>query len=353
MFGKAVNKKGASLTGYGLVVGLISIVALTAVTSSGSQVTALFETTATTLDINGTTAVSGQNDQTPPEEFAFTSHTFTTCGASGRFGPSLSSCQSAYSTDWDEAHLAMSVTGIQEFTVPATGTYRITATGGGGGDGTDSTETSAGRGVSISGEFALTQGQVLKILVGHRGGDAQPTSPTCSGSNNRGAGGGGGSFVTLSDDTPLIIAAGGNGDSWGSWATNGVDGRFDETHSEPGCSDVCSSAYGRAGGGGGLLADGTDFGDAGEASQGLSFVNGGTGGEKHFCTMGEGGFGGGGGSLHEGGGAGGYLGGSVVDTNQYSSTFPSYGAASYNDGLNPQDISVTNTGDGSVLIEKL
>ncbi|GAB5390300.1 MAG: hypothetical protein Alpg2KO_32680 [Alphaproteobacteria bacterium] len=47
--------RGATLTGYGLVVGLIAIVALSAVTGLGSQTESLFEDVATTLgDVSGT-----------------------------------------------------------------------------------------------------------------------------------------------------------------------------------------------------------------------------------------------------------------------------------------------------------
>ncbi|GAB5390112.1 MAG: hypothetical protein Alpg2KO_30800 [Alphaproteobacteria bacterium] len=44
------NKRGASLGTYGLLVGLISVVGLVAVTSSGSSIKSLFETTATSME---------------------------------------------------------------------------------------------------------------------------------------------------------------------------------------------------------------------------------------------------------------------------------------------------------------
>ncbi|GAB5388222.1 MAG: hypothetical protein Alpg2KO_11900 [Alphaproteobacteria bacterium] len=43
------NKRGASLTGYGLIVGLIAITAITAVTGTGSNINALFGETSDTL----------------------------------------------------------------------------------------------------------------------------------------------------------------------------------------------------------------------------------------------------------------------------------------------------------------
>ncbi|GAB5390301.1 MAG: hypothetical protein Alpg2KO_32690 [Alphaproteobacteria bacterium] len=49
------NRHGATLTGYGLVVGLIAIVAMSAVTGLGSQTESLFDDVATTLgDVSGT-----------------------------------------------------------------------------------------------------------------------------------------------------------------------------------------------------------------------------------------------------------------------------------------------------------
>ena len=59
----------------------------------------------------------------------------------------------------------------------------------GGGDGTDSTNTIAGRGATMIGTFSLTEGTVLKILVGQKGGDAFVDS--CAHQNRAGGGGGG------------------------------------------------------------------------------------------------------------------------------------------------------------------
>jgi hypothetical protein len=42
-------------------------------------------------------AVPGLKEAVPEITTTFESHTFTTCGKSGRYGPSLSQCQSAYS----------------------------------------------------------------------------------------------------------------------------------------------------------------------------------------------------------------------------------------------------------------
>ena len=85
---------------------------------------------------------------------------------------------------------------IVTWTVPAGVTnIHIVANGAQGGYNTSSTTTS-GLGASMSGDFTVTPGAVLKILVGE-----QPSA----GSGN---GGGGGTFVTDNSNNPLIVAGG-------------------------------------------------------------------------------------------------------------------------------------------------
>jgi hypothetical protein len=63
--------------------------------------------------------------------YAFTSHAFTNCGTTGRDGPSLATCQSSYTgaevTAWKGTYLAMATNGIQEWTVPSSGMYKVSA----------------------------------------------------------------------------------------------------------------------------------------------------------------------------------------------------------------------------------
>ena len=116
--------------------------------------------------------------------------TFTTCGVSGRSGPTQNQCNSSYSG----TNLAGDVTlvnGIQHWTIPANATYTIKAygskggnitwTGGGGG-------YNGGNGAIMQADFTLTSGTVLEILVGQE-------APTVS----LVAGAGGGTFVVLSN----------------------------------------------------------------------------------------------------------------------------------------------------------
>lgn len=233
--------------------------------------------------------------------------------------------------------------GIQLWTVPQDGLYRIQARGAKGGRGEQSLgqgkNVIPGRGAVIQGSFNLIAGQIIKIMVGQIGGDG-------GSSGNYAGGGGGGSFVTDSSNNPLIIAGGGNGENWGSWDTGGPDAL---TGSSPITSAGQGGGGGRGGGGGGLNSDGLD-GDVTNGG-GASFINGGQGGSQAL-TGGVGGFGGGGGSRYEGGGGGGYSGGTVVPSNQYSNSYPTYGAASFNSGSS-QINSGANNATGSVIITLL
>jgi hypothetical protein len=143
-----------------------------------------------------------------PGLYYFDTFTFTTLGASGRRGPA--STLTYANAPWSSNQFYI-VDGQQYWTVPASGTYSITAAGAYG--------AKAGR--VVSGNFNLTQGQILKMLVGQL--------PTSNVQDNMNIGGGGGTFVT-SGSTPLIVASGGDGTggsaaSFSPYGTGlGVDG---------------------------------------------------------------------------------------------------------------------------------
>ena len=94
------------------------------------------------------------------------------------------------------------VSGIQKWTVPQTGDYRIEAIGAAGGYGIRSNAQYRGRGARIEGTFRISKGETIKILVGQEG------STTL---NSESSGGGGGTFVVSIRNRPLIIAGGGGG----------------------------------------------------------------------------------------------------------------------------------------------
>ncbi|MBM75166.1 MAG: hypothetical protein CMK59_07180, partial [Proteobacteria bacterium] len=130
----------------------------------------------------------------------FVEVTFTSCGQDGRNGPSQSQCNSSYSGTALEGLVTVSA-GIQVWTVPSTATYTIEAIGAAG---SDPSLVAAGYGASMRGDFTLTAGTELQILVGQ--------FPDVAVSNGAG---GGGTFVTQSphnlEGDILVIAGGGGG----------------------------------------------------------------------------------------------------------------------------------------------
>ena len=278
--------------------------------------------------------------------FSFVVHiTFTTRGSSGRFGT------------------------IQKFTIPRTASYLIKAWGALGGThiynyGYNPGTYCGGKGACIEGQFSLTKGTVLNIVVGQRGGNSveviggQITSKTAaqlglSVEDNAGTGGGGGSFVYTTSNV-LLLAAGGGGGASGGY--NGVDGqsgtsgnssvgksssqvRKGGTGGQPGeCNNASASYHGGVGAGwyaqgcaragknhgesGGSRAQGWTGGRAGSMNSGYNggpvpggvggFGGGGGGSEDNGASGGGGGYSGGGSGTHPrqaGGGGGSYCSG--------------------------------------------
>ena len=258
--------------------------------------------------------------------YAFTTHTFTPCGQTGQSGPSQASCRSAYSTTWDESDANFTVSsGIQIWTVPYTGLYRINAFGAAGSAGNGGT-AAGGNGARVQGDFNLVEGDKIRILVGQMGVNAgYSASDGASGS------GGGGTFVisgvsgTL-DSQVLLIAAGGGGSNdpiYQRTNTAGLGG----LHTSSGTGDGSNSGGSYRGTGG----------------SGASFASGGVGGfYSRGGSTGTGGFGGGGATDDSPTGGGGWVGGTA-----------SVAAYSKNNGSNQSGISSTNSGAGSVAITSL
>ena len=132
-----------------------------------------------------------------PGLYYFDTFTFTTLGTSGHRGPD--STKTYANAPWREGDFSI-VDGQQQWTVPATGTYRIEAAGAYG----------ATPGRVVSGEVDLNEGQVVSLLVGQ-----QPNPLVSNVADNVTVGGGGGTFVTV-DGKPLIVASGGDGESYSS-----------------------------------------------------------------------------------------------------------------------------------------
>lgn len=276
--------------------------------------------------------------------YAFSSHTFTNASATGRFGPSLSQCRTAYSSAaWTQDSinnwLNMVDQGIQLWKVPATGSYTIQCYGASGGSaGTNN----GGRGTLVTGTFNLTQNQVLGILVGQEGG----SNGTCN------AGGGGGTFVwnTASTSEPLIVAGGGGGANSASSGLNAETGTGGSgTNGTPG-----TNGNGATPGGAGWKTNGGS-GFNGNNSGCQRPLAGGSGGAAiSGTTVGNGGFGGGASASGEPcsnggpGGGGGYSGGAGPGTT--TATSAGGGGGSYNSGTNTSSSVRTDSGNGYVTI---
>jgi hypothetical protein len=272
--------------------------------------------------------------------YAFTLATFTPGSQSGPSGPSLATAQAGLTITGDQTWKTNTayfdvVNGIQIWTVPTSGTYRITAAGARGGQ-SNGYGPAGGYGTSMRGDFALAGGQKIKILVGQAGE-----------SNYYDGGGGGGSFVTQFDNTPLIIAGGGGGGSASGF--NGTGGKnanigtsgWSTGWANGGTNGSGGGNYSTAGSGGGLLSNG------GGSWGGAGFVNGGVGGGNQ--SRGGFGGGGGGGGTNGAGGGGGYSGGGASPW-----SYDAAGGGSYNLGTNQSNIAGGGPGgNGSVIVERI
>jgi hypothetical protein len=273
-----------------------------------------------------------------PELYAFTSATFTSGGAQGRFGPSLAQMRSGVgSPSWASTYLNQGrANGYQLWTVPRTGTYEITAAGARGQQSSNNQGTPLG--AVMRGRVSLTQGSTLEMVIGQL-----PNGGTNVADSN--AGGGGGTFVAVGGTNTPVIVAGGGGGSYSTWG--GQQFHSGQTRRRPiwsgslapaSSNDGVNPADGQGGpgyhggGGGGFFSGGqvysgrslsesagTGDGNQHQYTQGAGFTGNnifGTfyaiGGNSNSGTNTLGGFGGGGGGHtgnNTGGGGGGYSGG--------------------------------------------
>ncbi|MBW2263670.1 MAG: hypothetical protein JRG91_17035, partial [Deltaproteobacteria bacterium] len=267
--------------------------------------------------------------------------TFTNCTATGPSGPTQAQCDTDYTGTTLDGEVTITG-GIQTWTVPVSGTFRIEVYGAEGVSADVS--YSGGNGAMLGGNFALTSGEVLSVMVGQTG-----TDNGCSG------GGGGGTFVVDSGGAAMIVAGGGAGTRT-SVIQNGCDGRTSEeagtgsgSSSSHGCGAksgsitlggiVSASSWGS--GGGGFVGGGAADGSWGATSQ--SYAAGGVGGAG--TAAGGFGCGGTGNGSCGGGGGGGYSGG---DGGRVAG-----GGGSYNSGASPTATAGANTGHGYATIDLL
>ncbi|MEC7983579.1 MAG: hypothetical protein VX278_00365 [Myxococcota bacterium] len=311
--------------------------------------------------------------------------TFTNCGQSGRTGPSQSQCNSAYSGGTLDGLVTLS-SGIQQWTVPNDGTYEIEVQGAAGGTHNQSGRA-GGKGARMIGEFTLSEGDVINVLVGQMGGNSTNTSDT----DNAAPGGGGGTYVWIEgESTPLIVAGGGGGGTRHTQFSNldavtsedaqdGASSSNGGTSGNGGRANTGGSSY-WAGGGAGWYTNGTAGNlstncqyyysspcstsgctSSSSAEGGRTPLNGGFGGIRWYDGLdegGDGGFGGGGGGGSDNmgtGGGGGYSGGGGA--NYYSvitsGNPPGGGGGSYNAGSSQSNTGGYNTSHGVAIIDKI
>ena len=258
-------------------------------------------------DFSGIQALYEMNNDT---------HTFTTCGQTGRTGPTQQDIEGGYSTNWHNTPAGYlkrgNFNGYQDWTVPVSGIYEFDVKGASAHEGSGA--GTAGRGARVRGRVNLTKGEVVTIVVGQKG--EAPSSGDIYG------GSGGGSFVVRKQgNEPLFVAGGGSADAG---TTNGQDGQTTSrggpgAFGNPGGADGFGgpSTNGRTGGGGGFFSRGEDaiFGNP-QVTQpgGGAFVDGLVSTDMSSLNRGggNGGFGGGApGNSTDGqsGGGGGYSGG--------------------------------------------
>ena len=266
-------------------------------------------------------------------------YSFSTCGATGSSGPNQTQVNTAYAAG-SLSNAVIVNNGIQTWTVPVTGLYRIEVFGAQGGN----ASVSGGLGASVTGSFNLNAGTVFKILVGQQGASLH---------------GGGGSFVCDNLNVPYIIAGGGGG-GCGAGGTDNSSKNGQSVNTGGNGAGVGGGLGGNSGNGGGSAQPFSAGAGAGllsagaagwmAATGGYAFINGGSG----AFASGNAGFGGGAnGTGGIGGGGGGYSGGGAGSNSSNANGSVGGGGGSYNAGLNPLNLSGINSGDGKVWITRI
>jgi len=303
---------------------------------------------------------------------ASNTHTFTTCGQTGRVGPTQAQMRTAYNTsangNWDETYISQGTfQGYQDWTVPVSGIYEFTANGASGYNGSGS--GGFGLGAIVKGRVQLTKGEIITIAVGQVG--AAPSQGSTWG------GSGGGTFVVRkTGQEPLFIAGGGSGESNSGPGLNGVLTQLGGRPTNQTLVAGSGAGFGGFAGGSSGSAAGGGFNSRGQAGYqndlgGGSFLDGLTMG-TNARIGGYGGFGGGGQSegnlIGQSGGGGGYSGGAgartgtpnhsgggggsfitTTATNVATSTGLFDGQSNFN-GVAITNLAGYNSGEGSVVM---
>ncbi|XP_036874708.2 leukocyte tyrosine kinase receptor isoform X5 [Manis javanica] len=223
---------------------------------------------------------------------------FSTCGASGRRGPTQTQCDRAYAGSSVVVTVGTTgpLRGVQLWQAPRPGQYLISAYGAAGGKGAKN-HLSRAHGVFVSTVFSLALGEPLYIIVGQQGEDACPggsqeSQLVCLGESRAaeehatdgtegtpgsrpwaggGGGGGGATYVfrlSAGKLEPLLVAAGGGGRAYlrrqDRGGTQAAAEKLENRSAAPGSSGRGGAAGGDASETDILWADGED---------GVSFIH--------------------------------------------------------------------------------
>ena len=147
-----------------------------------------------------------------PFLYKFKEFTFTNCDGSGYVGPLLEDCSNHYTDRYEESLDIYSLdywwtdssylnmkdnTGIQLWTVPATGQYDINIAGAGGGRSYGNEDQREGYGAVFDTSVILQRGDIYRILIGQRGQLGNSNSGKLTGYQEKvpmASSGGGGTF---------------------------------------------------------------------------------------------------------------------------------------------------------------
>jgi hypothetical protein len=245
---------------------------------------------------------------------------------------------------------------LQTLTVPENVcSVTIQAIGAAGGS-LPLSDTTGGSGASIQGDFTVTPGEILSVLVGEQGQGSEELDA---------AGGGGGSFVwsgngfTALNLGSLLIAAGGGGGACDE--EDGFDGEIGQSGGnggEPGGGNGGSNGNGggagtehfNGGGGAGIITNGGSAGGPEDGTGGTA-IDAGAAGGAGGPSAGAGGFGGGGGGGSDGGGGGGGgFSGGGGGTFDVGVPTAGGGGGSFNNGINQVNTPGVGTDNGIVVI---
>ena len=263
--------------------------------------------------------------------YEFSTYTFTTASITGRTGPTLANCQSAYAGQtWLTNYFSMTTQGYQLWTVPTTGSYQITVAGSRAGKHTTQNLTyTPGSGAIVKGTVQLNAGDVLEIICGQYldSGNGQYTG-------YYGFGGGGGSFVKNVTASALLFAGGGGGGAsfYSSGGTpTGYSGENGRTTTSGGPGAVSASGVGgTAGSGGGIYTAQTHQYKGGA---GAGWLGNGKNGNNTDASVATGSTYGGGGLGYSAGFVGGIYGNGWSIPSTFPSTYGGFGGAGSGNGI--------------------